>query len=29
VEIIFRCDLSDRDSFFLATCHGCNHIFKA
>ena len=29
VEIIFRCDLSDRDSFFLATCHACNHIFKA
>lgn len=28
VEIIFRCDLPDRDWFFLATCHACHHVFK-
>ena len=28
-EIIFRCDLPEKDSFFLATCHACQHIFRA
>ena len=28
-EIIFRCDLPDQESFFLASCHACNHIFRA
>ena len=29
VEVIFRCDLPDQPFFFLATCHACQHIFKA